>query len=133
MTNRPKIVLSITDAFCLGFLRGQAKFLKDKGFDVYLFCPEGEGLDAYGEAEGCTIVKVPYKREISPLDDLKCLFITYRHFKDIKPDIINVGTPKAGLLGVIAGTFAGVKNLNNILKIYLKKGVKIFSKELYTN
>ncbi len=116
---KPRIVLSITDAFCLGFLRGQAKFLKENGFDVYVFCPEGEGLDAYGETEGCTIVKIPYKREISLMDDIKSLFITYRQFKKIKPHIINVGTPKAGLIGVIAGAFSGVKN-----RIFTLRGLR---------
>ncbi|WP_293887114.1 MULTISPECIES: glycosyltransferase family 4 protein [unclassified Sphingobacterium] len=114
-----KIVLSITDAFCLGFLRGQAKYLKENGFEVYLFCPDGDGLDAYGESEGCTIVKIPYKRDISLIDDVKCLFITYKQFKKIKPDIINVGTPKAGLIGVMAGAFAGVKN-----RIFTLRGLR---------
>lgn len=118
-SNKPRIVLSITDAFCLGFLRGQAKYLKENGFDVYLFCPEGEGLDAYGESEGCTVVKIPYKREISLIDDLKCLFITYKQFKEIKPDVINVGTPKAGLIGVMAGAFSGVKN-----RIFTLRGLR---------
>jgi len=107
--NKPKLVLSITDAFCLGFLRGQARYMKENGFDVFLICPDGPGLDEYGESEGCTILKLPYRREISLLNDIKGLWLTYKIFREIKPDIINVGTPKAGLLGVIAGWFAGVK------------------------
>ncbi|MFV0170302.1 glycosyltransferase family 4 protein [Empedobacter falsenii] len=110
MQNRPKIVLSITSTFCLGFLRGQAKFLKENGFDVFLFSPPGEGLKEYGKTEGCMIVEIPYKREIAPLHDLKCLFLTIKHLNNIKPDIINVGTPKSGLLGVLAAKFLGIKN-----------------------
>src|SRR5690606_14195815 len=114
--SKRKLVLSITDAFCLGFLRGQAKYMKENGFDVYLFCPDGPGLDEYGEKEGCTIVKMPYRRDISVWWDLKCLWMTYKAFKKIKPDIINVGTPKAGLLGVIAGWLAGVKTRISTLR-----------------
>lgn len=117
--SKPKIVLSITDAFCLGFLRGQAKYLNENGFEVYLFCPEGDGLDAYGENEGCKIIKIPYRREISPLADLKALYLTWKHFIEIKPDIINVGTPKSGLLGVVAGAFSGVKH-----RIFTLRGLR---------
>lgn len=107
---KPRIVLSISATFCLGFLRGQAKFLKENGFDVFLFSPSGDGLKEYGIAEGCTIVEIPYRREISPFYDLKCLFLTIKHLNNIKPDIINVGTPKSGLLGVLAAKILGIKN-----------------------
>ncbi|MCC2600008.1 glycosyltransferase family 4 protein [Sphingobacterium sp. FBM7-1] len=117
--NRPKLVLSITDAFCLGFLRGQAKYMKDSGFDVFLICPDGPGLDDYGRNEGCTIIKLPYKREISLFSDIKNLWLTYKTFRKIKPDIINVGTPKAGLLGVAAGWFAGVN-----VRIFTLRGLR---------
>lgn len=117
--SKRKLVLSITDAFCLGFLRGQAKYMKEHGFDVYLFCPDGPGLDEYGEKEGCTIVKMPYRREISLWWDLKCLWLTYKAFRKIKPDIINVGTPKAGLIGVLAGWLAGVKT-----RIFTLRGLR---------
>ena len=119
MQNRPKIVLSITSTFCLGFLRGQSKFLKENGFDVYLFSPAGEGLKEYGESEGCTIVEVPYKREISLLSDLKSLYITLRLFQKIKPDIINVGTPKSGLIGVLSGKILGIEN-----RIFTLRGLR---------
>ena len=119
MKNRPRIVLSITSTFCLGFLRGQAKFLNEHGFDVYLFSPPGEGLKEYGENESCTIVEIPYRREISPINDLKCLWLTIKHFKKINPDIINVGTPKSGLLGVMAGKIVGVKN-----RIFTLRGLR---------
>lgn len=112
-------MLSITDAFCLGFLRGQAKYMKENGFDVYLICPDGPGLDDYGRNEGCTILKLPYRREISLLNDIKGLWLTYKIFREIKPDIINVGTPKAGLLGVIAGWLAGVK-----IRVFTLRGLR---------
>src|SRR5699024_10955603 len=37
----------------------------------------------------------------------------------VKPDIINVGTPKAGLLGVIAGYLAGVK-----IRVFTLRGIR---------
>lgn len=119
MQNRPKIVLSITSTFCLGFLRGQSKFLRQNGFDVFLFSPPGEGLKEYGESEGCTIVEIPYKREISVFSDLKCLILTMKHFRKIKPDIINVGTPKSGLIGVMAAKMVGIDN-----RIFTLRGLR---------
>jgi len=93
--------------------------MKDNGFDVLLICPDGPVLDDYGQNEGCTIIKLPYKREISLLNDMKGLWLTYRVFRKIKPDIINVGTPKAGLLGVVAGWFAGVN-----VRIFTLRGLR---------
>ena len=119
MKNRPKIILSISSTFCLGFLRGQSKFLKDNGFDVYLFSPAGEGLVEYGQSEGCNIVEIPYKREISLFSDLKCLILTLKHFHKIKPDIINVGTPKSGLIGVLAARILGIEN-----RIFTLRGLR---------
>ena len=119
MQNRPKIVLSITSTFCLGFLRGQSKFLKENGFDVYLFSPAGEGLIEYGESEDCNIVEIPYKREISLFSDLKCLILTLKHLHKIKPNIINVGTPKSGLIGVLAARILGIEN-----RIFTLRGLR---------
>lgn len=117
--NKTKIVLAITSTFCLGFLKGQSKFLNDNGFDVYLFSPDGDGLVEYEKRENCTVVRIPYKREISIFSDIKCLFITIKHLKRIQPDIINVGTPKSGLIGVLAGRIVGIKN-----RIFTLRGLR---------
>jgi Glycosyl transferase 4-like domain len=51
---------------------------------------------------------VPMEREISPFKDLVSLVRIYRVLRHIRPAIVNAGTPKAGLLGMIAACAAGV-------------------------
>jgi glycosyltransferase involved in cell wall biosynthesis len=48
-------------------------------------------------------------RKITPLQDIKCLFRLISIFRKEKPDIVHTHTPKAGLLGMLAARFCGVK------------------------
>jgi len=53
-------------------------------------------------------VNLPIAREISPLADLLALFAFWRLLRREKIQVIHSNTPKAGLLGMIAGMLAGV-------------------------
>ena len=64
-------------------------------------------------------IAVPMKREVSPLADAVALFRLLRVLRRIKPDIVNAGTPKAGLLGVLAARICGVK-----VVVYLLRGLR---------
>lgn len=114
-----KIVISVTAPDSVILIKGQPKYLAQQGFDVYVFCPVNDKVNEFEHMEGCTIVNIPFHREISLAADLKCLWLMYIHLKRIKPDIINVGTPKAGLLGVIAGKLAGINN-----RIFTLRGIR---------
>lgn len=114
-----RIVLAITDPFCLSFLRGQGKFLTDRDFEVFIMCPQSQELNEYVVEEGCYAVPIPFRREISVLSDIQCLYKVVTELKRIKPDIINAGTPKAGLLCMIAGSILGIKN-----KIFTLRGLR---------
>jgi len=59
---------------------------------------------------GITVPMIPVgiERKISPLADLKALFELYRLFRKEKYDVVHSVTPKAGLLSMIAGFFAGI-------------------------
>ena len=59
------------------------------------------------------------QREIALFQDIKSLWVVYKHLKRIKPDIVNVGTPKMGLLGMIASIILGVEN-----RIYTCRGFR---------
>jgi glycosyltransferase involved in cell wall biosynthesis len=48
-------------------------------------------------------------RKITPLQDLKCLFTLIKILRKEKPDIVHSHTPKAGLLGMMAAKFCGIK------------------------
>lgn len=60
------------------------------------------------------------EREISLLKDLVSLVRLYRVLRRIRPAIVNADTPKAGLLGMIAGFAAGVP-----FRIYSLHGLRL--------
>lgn len=119
MKNKPKLVLSVTIPYCINFLRGQARYMKAKGFEVYLFCPYGEFVDDFVETEGCKHIDIPYSREISIFKDIKAFFIISYYLLKIKPEIVSAGTPKAGLLCVFSAKILGIKN-----RIFTLRGLK---------
>ena len=102
-SNRPRLVLAVNSSIALGFLQGQPEYFQNSGFDVTVLCPErhsGEWEVARPENVRC--LQVPMEREIAPVQDLH----TVRHllgiFRELRPTVTNVGTPKAGLLGGFA-------------------------------
>ncbi|MFM6925126.1 MAG: glycosyltransferase family 4 protein, partial [Ferruginibacter sp.] len=77
--------------------------------------------------EQCRHVIVPMTRKITPLQDLKCLFLLIKIFRREKPDIVHSHTPKAGLLGMLAAKICGVKvRIHTVagLPLMVEKGVK---------
>jgi len=60
------------------------------------------------------------QREISPGRDLISLWRLWRVIRKIRPDVINVGTPKAGLLGGLAGFLARVPH-----RVYTLHGLRL--------
>jgi glycosyltransferase involved in cell wall biosynthesis len=65
------------------------------------------------------LLPVKIERDISILKDLVSLWVTLKHYRRIKPDIVNVGTPKMGLLGILAAAILGIKK-----RIYTCRGFR---------
>src|SRR5699024_1728646 len=82
---------------------------RNKGFDVIGVSSPGDELDQVRKTQGIQTVAIPMTRTISPLKDLKSLWLLYKLFKKEKPDIVHSHTPKAGTLGMIAAKLAGTK------------------------
>lgn len=101
----PHIAMVVTSAMSTGLFRGQLTRLRQAGFRVSFIASPGPQLhDA--AAEGAEIIGLPMERAISPLRDLRSLWRLWRTLRLLRPDIVNVGTPKAGLLGGIATRLA---------------------------
>ncbi len=81
--------------------------MMDKGYEVITISADGPEV---GEVlkEGVKHIVVPFTRKITPIHDFHCLIALIRIIKKIKPDIIHTHTPKAGLLGMMAGRMCGV-------------------------
>lgn len=62
-------------------------------------------------------------RNITPFQDLAALFKLIRVLRRIRPDILHISTPKAGLLGSIAGRIVGIRT-----RYYLIRGFRFETK-----
>lgn len=89
-------------------LRGQPQFFTEKGFTVLTVSADGKEV-AELKSEGIAHQVVPMTRQITPIQDLKCIWQLIKIIKSFKPDIIHTHTPKAGLLGMLAAWLCGVK------------------------
>lgn len=106
----PKIIRITTVPLSLKLLlTGQMSFMKDKGWEVIMVSSDGREVQQVIKAEGVKHEVIPFTRKITPFQDLKCLWQLYKLFKREQPDIVHTHTPKAGLLGMIAAKWAGVK------------------------
>jgi glycosyltransferase involved in cell wall biosynthesis len=122
-----KLVIGITIPGSVPLIRGQARYFVQKGYDVYLMCPRNEQSEKFCADEGCKLLDVKIERYMNPLKDIVNLFQIYSKLNKLKPDIINVGTPKMGLLGMVAAWMAGVKR-----RIYTCRGLRYEHEQGFT-
>lgn len=119
MSDKKKIVIGITAAASTILIKGQMKHFADQGFDVYLVAPQEQRTVDYCRDEGGTLLPVTIERDISLTKDFSSLRQVVSHFRKVKPDVVNVGTPKIGLLGMIAARLTGVP-----VRIYTCRGFR---------
>lgn len=97
-----KLIIGITAEGSVNLLLGQLAHFKSMGYDTYLLAPYSERSAAFCKKEGCKHLVISIEREISPLKDLVTFFQILSLFRKVKPDIVNLGTPKVALLGMMA-------------------------------
>ena len=104
---KPRLVCVVTISMSLKFFEGQLAYLAAHGFDVTMVSSPGHELERMAR-DGVATWAIPMEREISLLRDMASLWALWRLFRRLRPDIVNVGTPKAGMLGTLAARMAGV-------------------------
>ena len=108
MQRRPRLLRITTVPISLKLLlRGQIPFMMQQGYEVLAISADGPEV-ADLRQEGIKHQVVAMTRKITPLQDLRSLFALMRVIRTFKPDIIHSHTPKAGLLGMMAGWLCGV-------------------------
>jgi glycosyltransferase involved in cell wall biosynthesis len=123
MDTMPRLVYITTTAGTVeNFLKGQLSYMRERGFDVVAISGRGDRdwLRTVREQTGVTTIPVPMEREISPLKDFVSLIRLYTVLRRLRPAIVNAGTPKASLLGMIAACAAGVP-----VRIYFLLGLRL--------
>ena len=97
--NNKKIFHLVTVSKSIPLMKGQIEYLRDRGLDVHIVSSKGEEQKIYSS----NIVHViNMEREISIKNDIKSLYNMIKLFIKEKPQIVNSGTPKAGLIGTLA-------------------------------
>lgn len=72
-----------------------------QGYDVHAVTSSGPQTAAVS-ALVTRLHVVPMSRDISPLADLRALLGWLRVVREVRPEVVFVGTPKAALLGILA-------------------------------
>jgi glycosyltransferase involved in cell wall biosynthesis len=94
--------------------RGRLEYFNAHGFDVTVVCASSE-LDDEIRARGVRLHTAPLTRVIAPWQDLRALWNLWRFFRRERFDLIEVGTPKAALIGSIAARLAGAPCVIHLL------------------
>ena len=119
-------ITTVPMALCY-LLPGQMQFMAANGFNVIMISANGKELQTVIENEKCRHIIVPMTRKITPFRDLQCLIQLIRIFRKEKPGIVHTHTPKAGLLGMLAARYCGIKvRIHTVagLPMMVKKGLK---------
>ncbi len=87
---------------------GYGRLWRAANLRVTVISSPGTDLERFGLDEGVETVGLPIEREICPLRDVISLYRLWRAFRRLRPQLVECGTPKAGLLGGIAARLAGV-------------------------
>ncbi|RLT09928.1 MAG: glycosyltransferase family 1 protein [Planctomycetota bacterium] len=120
-SRRPRLAYVTTHAISAeNLMNGQLTFLRERGFDITVIAAPSESLDIVREREQVATIPIPIEREISPVADARTLAKLCGIFRKLRPDIVNAGTPKAGLLGMIAAKLTGVP-----VRLYTLRGLRL--------
>ena len=90
------------------FLRGQNKFMQESGLQVHCVCSKETRLFDLIDRGSVVGHGVDISRRFQPWKDVRSLWQLYRLFRRERPDIVQVSTAKAAVLGAIAAWAARV-------------------------
>jgi glycosyltransferase involved in cell wall biosynthesis len=117
-----RVVHVATDPTSFSFLRGQARFMAERGVVLHGIASPGEYLRTFSAAENVPTDAVNMPRRITPLRDLVAVAQLVRRLRRLRPHIVHSHTPKGGLLGMIAAWLARTP-----VRIYHMRGLPMLS------
>ena len=118
---RVMVVTTVPQTMAAFFPR-QLSMLAEAGFDVHTVSSPGAELERLG-GTGITTHGIPMERPVSPRKDIVSLVRLVRLMLALRPHVVHVHTPKAGLLGMIAAKLAGVP-----VRLYTVHGLPLMTR-----
>jgi glycosyltransferase involved in cell wall biosynthesis len=108
---RPKVACLATVDMSIRFLLlRQLQYLQAAGYDVIAVCKDGPYVNQIIES-GIPVKTFSMSRRVTSVEDVVALRKLTHMLRDQRFDIVHTHTPKAGLLGRIAGKLAGVPHI----------------------
>lgn len=101
-------------------LKGQLKYMTEKGFDVSIACSKDNKTNKIEEREGVRYFELELTRTLNPLKDLISLIKAVKLIASLKPDIVHTHSPKAGIIGMLSSWICRVP-----LKIHTVAGLPL--------
>jgi glycosyltransferase involved in cell wall biosynthesis len=87
-------------------MRGQLGYCADAGFDVHLAASFDKKLPV---EPGVSFHSVSLTRNVAPAKDASSVASMVALIRRLRPDIVQAGTPKAALVGMLAARIAGTR------------------------
>lgn len=97
--------------------KGQYEYLRARGYDITAIAGEDKDEHEAVRRMGVQTIAVPMERYARPVKDLRSLLELVRIFRTRRFDVIQVSTPKASVLGILAARIAGQRRI-----VYLVRG-----------
>lgn len=110
----------VTDPLSIVLLGNLPGRLVTAGAAVWVISSPGRRLTEEADRQGFQGVPVVINRSLSPIRDLITLVRLIGAMRRIDPDLVDAGTPKAGLLGMVAARLTGVP-----VAIYTMRGMRL--------
>ena len=102
----------------------QAIFLGEHGWQIHLTTSPGREFEdlraSIATSNKVILHSIPMERNPSPWKDLASLFAWFRLLHTLKPNMVMVGTPKAGLLGILTAWFLNIRR-----RTYFVRGLRL--------
>lgn len=97
-----RLVIAVTAPESALFYEGQLAALRAAGADVSFIASPSAGVEAQCAQEGVSFVPISMERAPAPVSDVRALATITHTLRRLSPDIVVAGTPKAGLLAMVA-------------------------------
>jgi len=115
-----RILFAVTVDYSINLLGGIPGALVDDGWDVHLVSNPGPELEHAAKQNRIVCHPIPMTRGPSIARDFLSFFRWLYLLISVRPEVISIGTPKASLLGLVAGWILRVPH-----RVYVLRGLRL--------